>query len=166
MSEPLAPAGPARGWLACYGVTLLVMMLFLLPVGSTEAAYLRPMVPLILVYVLTAAHEIEIPLPAIAALGLVQDVTTGGILGLNVIVLIIARLTLADQQTWLTGRSFWIGWLGFLPVALTAAGLSWALAGLHAGALHPVGPVLGQTLMTAAVYPAFAALFGRLVKAR
>ena len=163
----LQKAGEASvRWMRCYGVALLLMMVFLMPVGSTEAAYLRPMVPLILVYVLVTTYQTDVPLWAIAALGLIQDVLSGCILGLNVIVLLPARLILTFQQVVAANRLFILGWLGFLPVALTAAGLSWALAALYTGAAHPVGPVLGQTLMTVAVYPLFAVLFGRLARVR
>ncbi|MGF1607297.1 MAG: rod shape-determining protein MreD [Rhodothalassiaceae bacterium] len=143
-------------------LTALLLLVLAMPFGRTDEPFLRPMVPIMFTYYFTVEQPRRLPLIALALLGLLQDILTGGILGLNMTLLLITRLLLELQlptfQTWPALS----GWPGFVPVAAVAGLIGWIVGCIYAAGLQPPMWVLFQTAVTIATYPLFAVMFARL----
>ena len=102
-------------------------------------------------------------MPASAAflLGLMVDILSGGPPGLNALVLIMVNWAASGQRRALAGKSFAVGWLGYLLIAAGAAVTNWFVASLfHATIIEPV-PLLVSHAVGTAVYPLVAVLLAR-----
>lgn len=143
-------------------LALLLAVATLLPVGDAVAAIAAPHAVLVLVWYWSIHRPELLPLPALAAAGLFQDLLWGGPPGLNMLILLAVRIVLADQQTIFRNLTFAAGWAGFAAVAGLAAALSWAAGSLYYAEAMPVRPMLAQGSLTVAVYPLLGWLFGRI----
>lgn len=155
MTEAARPYPPVSAVFLC----LLLLMAMALPLAETDNPSLRPLIPLMFCYFFTIERRRALPLAALAGLGLLQDSLVGGILGLNMILLVATRLLLEAQAPAYHAWPVLIGWLGFVPVAAIAAAIIWAMGCLASGTLISPAQVLVQTLLTLAAYPLAAHLF-------
>ena len=142
-----------RPSLAAYLTVLVLILIFALPLGRTDIPYLRPLIALSFTYVFTIERPRSLPLPSLALMGLIQDVFAGGILGLNVLLLLAMRLGLEAQMRVFHNWSLLRGWAGFVPVALLGGIISWVVAGLYAQSIQPISWILVQSLLTVSAYP-------------
>lgn len=95
-------------------------------------------------------------------LGLVQDALTGVPFGATSIILVLVQGICLSQRKVFVGKSFAIGWWGFVLMAGGAATVSWAIASLYALHLYDPRPVVVQFVLTVSIYPAVAWFFGRV----
>lgn len=96
------------------------------------------------------------PAPAAFAVGLLLDVLSGPAFGLGALACVLAHFAAAGQRRFLAPRGLGHAWLAFALTALALAPIAWIVATLVAFQLQPVGPILAQTVLTAAVYPPIA----------
>ena len=138
-----------------------LIMCTMMPVGSVAAGYALPNVALMLVYYWSIHRSDLMTSWAAAGIGLVQDLWSGGPLGLNMLILLLTRRFMADQQRLFAIRPFGFGWAGLAVVATAAGALSWLIACMSATQLIAPTPVIVHTLVTIAAYPLLGWLFGR-----
>ena len=113
--------------------------------------------------ILLAIMPYGLPKSSLAAflLGLMVDILSGGPPGLNALVLIMVNWAASGQRRALAGKSFAVGWLGYLLIAAGAAVINWFVASLfHATIIESV-PLLVSHAVGAAVYPLVAVLLAR-----
>jgi rod shape-determining protein MreD len=95
-------------------------------------------------------------------LGLMVDVLSGGPPGLNALVLILVHWAASGQRRALAGKSFAVGWLGYLLIAAGAAVVNWFFASLfHTTAIGSVPLIVSHAIGTAA-YPLVAIFLARM----
>lgn len=145
-------------------VLLGVVLAFagMLPIGSATAAIPAPHFTLIHVHYWSIHRPHLVPLPAVAGIGLLQDLVWGGPPGLNMLVLLTAQAVLSNQQALFTRRSFTVGWMAFIVVVAIAAAVSWSIASLYYDGEAALRPVIEQALLTIAAYPPVGWIFGRI----
>lgn len=152
----------ARRALLAAGPSAFAVLLVLaasLPWGLPYFALLCPMVGLIAVYYWTVHWPDLMPAPGAFVIGLVNDLISGGPLGLNAFVLTLAQsVTLANRRV-LAGESFLLVWFGFAAIALGAGAALWLGASLFWTTLLSPRALLAQLAVTIAVYPLAAQLF-------
>ena len=101
------------------------------------------------------------PLAAVFAIGVLQDIVVGTPLGTNALVLVLVHTLVTRQGRVFRGKSFFVLWWGFGMVALGAGALGWAvITALSLAAINPM-PGFFQFSLTAALFPFPAWLFAR-----
>ena len=145
-------------------VTLLAVLIMVLPLGVSFAAVVTPFLSLMAVYYWSIYRPDLLPPAAVFAIGVLQDILTGGPVGLLALVLLLVQALAVSQRRILLGQAFSVEWAGLLLVAAGAGLVSWLLACVYFLALVPPLPFVVQALITAALYPLGSWLFTRVAR--
>jgi len=141
--------------------TVLLMLLAETPFGIIDQAALLFAATLPCVFLWSLVRPTALPPPVVFLIGLLFDLLGYLPLGAGPLMLLAVHGLTLRWRAALTAAGFISGWLAFTGFALGAALLGWALAALLSFRLLPIGPALFETLLSAALYPAFAILFLR-----
>lgn len=144
------------------GCTVLLMLLLEAPFGIADQATLLPSVTIACIYFWSLFRPVAMPPPVVFLIGLLLDLLGYLPLGVGVLTLLVVHGLAVRWRLVLTRQGFPGVWLAFAGFAVGAAALSWVLTAALSFRLLPVGPVLFQALLTAALYPALAILFVRV----
>lgn len=142
-------------------ITALLMLPSVLPIEGPALGEITPMLTVMAVFYWSIYRPELLP-PWIAfAIGLIQDLVSGGPVGLNALILVLVAAYVAGQRRVFLARSFIVGWGGFTLTALAIAACSWILASIYFGSVLRPAPLLMQALATVLLYPALVWLLGR-----
>jgi rod shape-determining protein MreD len=100
--------------------------------------------------------------PVVFLLGLLLDLLSLAPLGTGVLTLLVAHGLAETGRRFLARQSFLLMWVAFFGFAAGASALGYALTALLSFTLPPAQPAFHQAMLAAGLYPAFAALLGRL----
>jgi rod shape-determining protein MreD len=98
-------------------------------------------------------------------LGLVQDLLSGGPVGIHALVFLLLATAVGGQRRVLAAGSFTFVWTLFLPAAAAAFFLIWLLYSLNLVTLINPRSAIFQYFTTVAVYPCLAWLFAQAQRA-
>ncbi|MEL7490877.1 MAG: rod shape-determining protein MreD [Pseudomonadota bacterium] len=140
-----------------FGVLLLA-----LPVRLAEGLIPTPLLPLVVVFFWSIYGPNYLPSVSVFFIGLLQDLLSGGPLGLWPAVYLLTQYVVLSQRSYFQGREQRVVWIGFAFAATSAALILWMVMSLMRGELLPVGALVGQMMTTVATYPLFAAAFSHL----
>ena len=144
-----------------FTLSVFLILLAIMPYGLPKSSLAAPILALISVYYWSVFRPDLMPPSAAFLLGLMVDILSGGPPGLNALVLIMVKWAASAQRRALAGKSFAVGWLGYLLIAAGAAVINWFVASLfHATIIESV-PLLVSHAVGAAVYPLVAVLLAR-----
>ena len=137
-------------------ITFALVFLSLIPFGLPHIGLVMPPLALMAVYFWGIYRPDLLPGPAVFALGLLQDVLSGGPIGLYAGLYVGVHAVMSSQRRVFLGRAFTIEWFGFTVVAVGTFLLVWVVASVYYGkVLRPA--FLGvQALLSVALYPALA----------
>ena len=145
-----------------FATSALLILVAMLPYGLPKSSLAAPVLALISVYYWSVFRPELMPAGAAFLLGLLVDVLSGGPPGLNALVLILVHWAASGQRRALAGKSFAVGWLGYLLIAAGAAVVNWFFASLfHTTAIESVPLVVSHAIGTAA-YPLVALALARI----
>lgn len=155
VDETLAPLAP---------VTLCVVLVFLIavPYRLPGLAGVMPQLTVMAVFYWSLSRPDLLSALAVVVVGLLQDVLTGGPLGMGALILLLVRAATISQRRFLVDKPFLVGWTGFAVIALGASLFGWVLAAAYYGAWPAPAVSIIQVLLTITAYPAVALFFGRL----
>ncbi|WP_374764869.1 rod shape-determining protein MreD [Yunchengibacter salinarum] len=156
----MAATGPAAAIPVV--VTLIMAMLMLLPVGSGAASVVLPHLVMISVFYWASNRPLLMPYGAVAFIGFVLDLWLDVPLGLNMLLLLLARLFVMGQIKYYRGRSRLAYWGVFTLMSVGLYGLSWLIVSLVGGRFWTVAPLAMEWLVTVLAYPLVTLLFSRL----
>jgi rod shape-determining protein MreD len=145
-------------------VTFIAVLLTVLPLGIPFAAVVTPFLSLMAVYYWSIYRPDLLPPAAVFVLGVLQDILTGGPVGLLALVLLLVQALAVSQRRILLGQAFSVEWAGLLLVVAGAGAVSWTLASVYYLALVPPVPFVVQALITVALYPLGSWLFARVAR--
>ena len=148
---------PALTLLLCIFVTTI-------PFGLPYLADVTPFLSLIAVYYWSIYRPDLMPAAVAFAGGLLQDVLTGGPVGLLALVLVLVHGIGVSQRRVFLGKSFQVEWWGFGLVTAGAIFFAWAAASLYFTMFIEVRPFVVQALLTVAIYPLVTRLFSRAAR--
>ncbi|CDO58625.1 Rod shape-determining protein MreD [Candidatus Phaeomarinobacter ectocarpi] len=150
-------------WIAVpVGLSLICILLGLVPVGVGTGGTIAPIFTLAVVYFFSVHRPEFFPPWAVFFIGLLQDIMSGGPLGLYTVVLLAAYGLTHSQRLFLMGRGFSTLWVGFLAICAIAAVIMWFGASVHYGiAVNPL-PLLWQAGITALIYPPVSFILTRI----
>ena len=146
-------------------LTLLLIMIGMVPLQSPHIAPVIPSVALIAVYYWAVHRPNLMTVWAIFAVGLFQDLLSGGHVGVGILALLMVHVVIDTQRRYFARSSFQALWFLFALVAAAALYLMWLLNCLLQGVFLELRPVLFQYLTTVAAYPCLAWLFAQVQKA-
>lgn len=132
------------------------------PLRLFEGAVATPLIPLVVVYFWSLYSPGHLPAASVFAIGLVQDLLSGGPLGLWPAVYLAVQYVALSQQSYFVGREVHVVWMGFAVAAASVSLILWLFMSLLTSTLLPLGGLAWQMLTTVAVYPLFAIVFGNL----
>lgn len=141
-------------WIAVpVALALVFVVLGLVPVGIGPGGTLAPLFALTVVYFFAVHRPEFFPPWAVFFVGLVQDIASGGPVGLVTVMLLACYAITHSQRLFLMGRGFATLWAGFSAICVIAALIGWFGASVHFG--YPVNPapLAAQAALTAAIYP-------------
>jgi rod shape-determining protein MreD len=124
-----------------------------------------PLFPFMVIYFWSMTRPEFMPAMAIFLIGLLQDLLTGGPLGLWALTYLVTTAILSTQIDVIAGRGRGGMWAGFVLAVLLASGLAWGFARLALGP-GPAGGRLGmEMLLSILAYPLAGRWFSILQRA-
>jgi rod shape-determining protein MreD len=145
-------------------ITLLLVTAGFVPLQVPNIAPVIPSLALIGVYYWAVHRPDLMTIWAIFAIGLFQDLLSGGYVGVGILALLMVHLIVDTQRRYFARATFQGLWVMFAVVAATAIYLMWLLNSILQGELLEVRPALFQFLTTVAVYPCLAWIFAQAQK--
>lgn len=94
-----------------------------------------------------------VPVSALFILGLLQDILSGGPLGMTALLFILVRIFVVRQGSRFLEREFLFSWLFFIFVALLFGFLNWLIASVYLKEIQFFWNAFGQSMLTIAVFP-------------
>ena len=141
---------------------LVGVLLLALPVRFMEGLIPTPLLPLVVVFFWSIYGPSYLPSVSVFLIGLLQDLLTGGPLGLWPMVYLLTQYVVLSQRSYFQGREQQVVWLGFTFATISAAVILWMVMSLMRGELLPIWALTGQMITTIAAYPLIAAGFSQL----
>ncbi len=160
--EPIHRVKRSLAALAPGLVTLALVFATQLPYGIPHFAPVTPLFALMAVFYWSIYRPEKLPLPAVFAIGLVQDALGGGPMGMVALLLLAAYGVGVSQRRFFLGKSFVVEWCGFTVVASGVAVVAWLVASIYYTAVLDPRLFAVQALLTAAFYPCLTWLFVRV----
>lgn len=143
-------------------ISVCLVVVSVVPLRLPEVSFVMPTLALMSVYYWGLHRADLLPAPAIFVIGVLQDILSGGPIGVNAIIFLAAYGVCASQARFFYGKSFLVVWWGFMVIAGGALIAEWALTCVLAERFVSPRPVYFRYLMTIALYPAVAWLFARM----
>ncbi len=143
-------------------VSLGLVLISVIPLRLPQTSFIVPTLALMSVYYWSLHRADLLPALAIFFVGMLQDILTGGPLGINTLIFLAVYGVCVSQRRFFHGKSFLVVWWGFMVVAAGALALEWALSSAHAGSIAAPRPAYFKYLITITVYPLFAWIFARI----
>jgi rod shape-determining protein MreD len=140
--------------------TVVLMLLAGEPLGFPNHATLLPAVAFGSVYFWSVTRPECMPPHVVFVLGLLLDLLGYLPLGVGVISLLVVHALAARWRHRLRRQRFLLTWGVFAGIAISVGWLGWALVSLLRVRLMPAGAALFQIVVTVALYPTLAVLFG------
>ncbi|MCW5725694.1 MAG: rod shape-determining protein MreD [Maricaulaceae bacterium] len=139
-------------------VTLAALIFHATPARITGGPDLMPLLPLMSIFLWASLRPRFMPPIAIFAIGVAQDVLTGGPMGVWALAYLTAMAILRDRKEDSPVREVLPLWLRFSGVLAISVVVAWVVGSLAVGALAPVRSLLIEAVSTALMFPLVAML--------
>jgi rod shape-determining protein MreD len=143
-------------------VSLCLVVISVVPLRLPQVSFVIPTLALMAVYYWGLHRADILPAPAIFLIGILQDILSGGPLGVNTLIFLAVYGICVSQGRFFYGKSFLVVWWGFMVVAAGALAAEWALSSAFAGTIIAPRTVYFKYMITIAIYPVVAWFFARM----
>ncbi|HEY4343489.1 MAG TPA: rod shape-determining protein MreD [Parvibaculum sp.] len=143
-------------------IGLFCVLLSFVPIGRIFGTSVMPAFALMAIYYWAVVRPDMFPVYAVFLVGLLSDLLSAGPIGLWAFVYVLTYTIVLTQRFLAVNAPFSVFWFGFLLAALVAGAISWGVASIIYGVILSVKPILMHMLVTVAVFPLMAFLFGRI----
>lgn len=137
-------------------ISLVLMLLSRAPFGIWGQSALLPVVALTCVWFWSLFRPAAMAPPIVFLLGVLLDLLGYLPLGVGGLTMLTTHGLAHRLRRFLARHGFAVDWPIFMAVACGIAAMNWALVSLLTLSLYPVGPVLFQAGLAAAMYPVVA----------
>ena len=141
---------------------VLGVLMLAAPIRLFEGFVPTPIIPLVIVFFWSVYGPDLMPSVSVFFIGLLQDLLTGGPLGLWPAVYLVTQFIVLSQRAYFLGREQKVVWIGFALASSLAGLILWLVMSLMSGGLLPVTALALQLLATVLIYPLFGIAFGEL----
>ncbi|VAV97485.1 hypothetical protein MNBD_ALPHA02-2506 [hydrothermal vent metagenome] len=141
-----------RGALPFLSVLLLILLMQL-QYRLFFLDNLFPYLSLAAVYYWSIFKPRLLPVSVLFILGLLQDILSGGPLGMTALLFILVRIFVIRQGSRFLEREFLFNWLFFIFVALLFGFLTWLIASMYLKEIQFFWNAFGQSMLTIAAFP-------------
>ncbi len=162
-SLPRVNSGAAR--MLPIVTTVVAAIIAVLPVRVPGYAALTPAFTLMAVYHWTIYRPDLLPPLGVFAVGLAQDLLSGGPAGITPLVLLLARAAVLRYRRYFVNRTFPFVWIGFTLLCAMAMFAIWALHCLIELNLFDLRTTMFRIVLTIAVFPIASFALGRSQRA-
>ncbi len=145
--------------------TVVAAIITVLPVRVPGYAALTPAFTLMAVYHWTIYRPNLLPPLGVFAVGLAQDLLSGGPAGITPLVLLLARAAVLRYRRYFVNRTFPFVWTGFTLLCAIAMFAIWALHCLIELNLFDLRTTMFRIVLTIAVFPIASFALGRSQRA-
>ncbi|MBM3571991.1 MAG: rod shape-determining protein MreD [Alphaproteobacteria bacterium] len=135
--------------LSCF----LMALLGTVPHGLPQFQTVTPDLAMMTVFYWSIYRPDLLPKWSVIPIGLFEDLLSGGLIGLNAVVLLLVHYVGLSQRRAFIGKPFVIAWTGFMLVAISAGLVFWAVLSVMSGTLVVARSVLFQYVLTIALFP-------------
>lgn len=156
MRAPIEKRPPYFLVLWCVVTNILALVLHATPSRITEGPDWMPLWPLISLFLWSTIRPRFIPPIVIVAVGLVQDVLTGGPMGVWAASYLLAMIIMRTRREEGGPRELFPLWLRFAGVAAITFATAWAIGSLTLGMPAQVTSILIEAAVTLAIFPLIA----------
>ncbi|MBL4894279.1 MAG: rod shape-determining protein MreD [Emcibacter sp.] len=115
-----------------------------------------PFLSLISVYYWSIFKPRLMPVAAVFLLGLLQDILSGGPLGMMALLLVLVQIFVVRQGRRFLEKEFLFNWLVFIFVALLFGLSNWVIASIYLKETQNFLNSFGQSMLTIAIFPGVA----------
>jgi len=133
--------------------TLGLILLMQLQYRMSFLDNLFPFLSLIAVYYWCIFAPRLMPVSGVFFLGLLQDILSGGPIGMMALLLLLVRVFVISQGRRFLEREFLFNWLVFIIISPVFGLATWAIASLYLKESQNILNVSGQSLLTIALFP-------------
>ena len=137
----------------------LGVLLWSSPLRLAEGYAPTPLLPLVVVYFWAIYSPASLPAFGVFLIGVLQDLLTGGPLGMWPTIYLTTTYLVATQRSYFHGRDQQVVWLGFAVIGLIAGAIEWSVMSLISGSRLPIGGLALRMAATIALYPLIAGVF-------
>ncbi len=143
-------------------VGIILSSLMLLPIGTGVSTIPMPHFALMCVFYWSCSRPLLMPYGATAIMGFILDLWLEVPLGLNVLILVLARLFVMNQIKYFNGKSLLV-YMGVFSVMCSGLfALMWVITSIIKGQFMPLEPMFYQLLLTLLLYPVVGFALGRV----
>lgn len=144
------------------GLTVILLLMSVAPTRLPGFVHIAPMIVLISVYYWAITRPDSLGAGPAFLLGVMEDGLVGAPLGVSALTLLLVQAGVASQYKFFHGKPFLVSWWAFGLVAAGAGLVKWLLVSAYYGRILDPTALGFSLLVTLAVYPLFAWLFGRV----
>jgi rod shape-determining protein MreD len=142
-------------------ITLILAISTVVPMSMPGGLVVVPHLTLMSVFYWTVYRPDLMPPTVILIIGLLQDLLTGGWLGLTPLLLLGTYWAILPQRRAFLGKPFILTWLGFLVVLSVATLITWLVVSLLSQRLLPPAQSLAQFVTSLLTFPLMVWFFVR-----
>jgi rod shape-determining protein MreD len=160
---PRVNSGAAR--LLPVATTLFAAVISVLPLQIPGYAALTPVFTLMAAYHWTIYRPDLLPPIALFAIGLTGDLLAGSPIGVNALMLLLARIAVLGHRRYFVNRNFPFVWTGFTLLTAATMCALWALNCILEVSLLDFRSTIIRGTLTVAVFPLASFILGRAQRA-
>lgn len=161
MMLPLARLGLIIRGTTPATITLALAILSVVPISMPNGLVVYPHLTLMSVFYWTIYRPDLMPPLAIFAIGLIQDLLTGGHLGLTPLLLLGVYAVVLTQRRAFVGKPFILTWTGFLIVLSVTSSVTWLVVTVLSWRLLPLPQLAAQFVTSLLLFPLLVWFFVR-----
>lgn len=160
---PRAVSGPGR--LLPAATMVIAALVTIIPLRIPGYAALTPAFTLMAAYHWTIYRPDLLPPSLLFAVGLAEDLLTGGPVGVTPLLLLVARAAVLNNRRYFVNRGFAFVWAGFTVLAAVGMFGLWIVHCALDLTMLDFRSTLFRTVLTIAAFPAVSFLVGRAQRA-
>jgi rod shape-determining protein MreD len=145
--------------------TVLAVLFAIQPIHIPGYAAVTPAFVLMAAYHWTIYRPDLLPAAALFIVGTIQDLLSGGLLGVTALLLLLARAIVLSQRRHFVNRPFPVLWAGFTLLTAAAMFFLWTLHSLLAAELLDFRGAVFRAVLTVSLFPVASFLLGRSQRA-
>lgn len=143
-----------------FASTLVMVLLMQLQYSLFFLDNLFPFLSLAAVYYWCIFKPHLMPVTVVFFLGLLQDILSGGPLGMTALLLLVVRIFVVQQGSRFLEQEFLFNWLVFIIVALIFGLATWAIASIYLTESQNYWNSFGQSMLTIGIFPIVVLVLG------